>query len=484
MTPNRSEEKSIALSNLTNYIAQEAYRASIIQVHIDEYNRIHLLFSEVKQRIKTELEQKLDAEEVEELTWLVIDHIVCGLPLEELLSDITHYLSKSDFDEEITSYFNSITQSCIEAASDLYKKHTNWNTNIHHRYPPSALAKPLVLLSTLEYITKKHYEASIQHDEEGNSIYCYINPPFSISPTVAKPVCYRFREHHSQEQAIPDNSLYKRININPDETKKLRFSNEQLEAFFALDFINTGIDSVSTINQLQLTIDLSNPISKRELEHMLFNLHNRIWHIQRSNSESSMLLAENLDQLEEAHNIPDLGEFNLSKHLDLTKSEVDGIKTLADAKNAVLGLIVWHKHFTTQKFNESQSLPVISYGRPEQNLDDSFDHVIDQIKQSKGGDNIRGYELSTLKKGYETISKAIQAQLIEQRAGRYQDRKLSPQRKEALLQSPDFNSDNLHPNDIEAVNTRIEKLNANQFDGLLKQHSDGSIWIIPKKRTT
>ena len=386
-----------------------------------------------------------------------------------------------DQDQEEGSWFNEVSKSCINITSKICESHIDWNTNIHHLYPPSTLTWPLVLEHALIYITEKHYETAVQTDKEGSKVYSYTNLPFSISPTVAKPLCYRFKEYHSQKQAIPDNSLYKRI--NQDEREKLHVTTvEQFSALCALEFINVGKESVSTIDQLQLTIDLSNPISKRELERMLFDLHNRIRHIQWSNSSDSMLLAENLDQLEEAHNIPDLGKFNLTKHLDLTKSEIDGISTLADAKNAVLGLMGWHQHFTTQKFNESQSLPVISYGRPKQNLDDSFEHVIDKIKQSKGNDNIRGYELSTLKKGYETISKAIQVQLIEQRAGRYQDRKLSPQRKEALLQSPDFNSDNLHPNDIEAVNTRIEKLNANQFDGLLKQHSDGSIWVVPRKR--
>jgi hypothetical protein len=484
MTPNRSEEKSAALSNLTNYIAQEAYRASIIQEHTDEYNRIHHLLNEVEQALSTSLKKELTAGDIQELAELIVDHIVLELPRDQLLAGVSQYLAMLDQDGEEGSWFNSVSKFCIDITSKISESYGDWNTNIHHRYPPATLTWPLVLEHALIYITEKHYETSVQTDEKGSKVYSYTNLPFSLSQAEAKPVCYRFREHHSQQQTIPDNSLYKRI--NQDEREKIHITTgEQLSALCALEFINAGIDSVSTINQLQLTIDLSNPISKRELERMLFDLHNRIWQIQWSNSSNSMLLAEDLNQLEKAHNIPDLGRLNLIKHLDFTKAEIEGINSLTDTKNSILGLMVWHHHFTAQKFSKLEILPVISYRRPKQNLDESFDQIINKIKQSQRdgtAQHIRGFELSTLKKGYETISKAIQVQLIEQRAGRYQDRKLSPQRKEALLQSPDFNSDNLHPNDIEAVNTRIEKLNANQFDGLLKQHSDGSIWVVPRKR--
>jgi len=255
---------------------------------------------------------------------------------------------------------------------------------------------------------------------------------------------------------------------------------EEYEALVGLSFLQDDDGHVPLTEHLQLNIDISEDLSRCEVERLIQTLHTQIRFIQSNNSNARMLLAEDMTELTRAYETPDLGKFDWVAYRDLNKADVADIASIADAKKAILGLAAWHRHFVRQDTCDSSGEPKWVYsGRKKSqvemsSLDSALGEVSDSFRKIYG----RGYGISTVQKGYDIASKAIHKQLVEQRRGRYQNRKMSTQRKAALEEMPAFPLSRLHANDVDVVVNRVENLKMQGFDAVLKQHSDGSLWVV------
>ena len=162
--------------------------------------------------------------------------------------------------------------------------------------------------------------------------------------------------------------------------------------------------------------------------------------------------------------------------MDLTKYPIEGVSSFTDVKNALLGLMAWHEHFI--KTGDDHTF---IYEKANCSQDVSFETVAELFTDENTGEVKKGYSVNTIKNGYSVISVAIQQELAKQRYGRYQERKISAERKKALENAPIIPFSELHENDKRIVTARLNSLASRGYEGLSKQHEDGSIWVVHVK---
>jgi hypothetical protein len=473
------EYESMMFVELVNFIGHEAYRAAVVTQYPDEYNRILNLNNEVISVLKA-----LHCDEMHhvqgDLIYVIVNSIVLENPFEELEEEISSVVNQTypdeiiDEDIDLKAQLQEETKQILQVAKTLHDSHASWCTNIYHRCMPAGLISELNLKEVIAYVDSKAYIRKEEMSDEGMHVTMTSPPLDSIRMFGDKPK-YRIQSQKTDLVPIPETSLFDRYirSVTPPK-EKLNFSKTQYQALRSLAWIDKKVTHVDFTQSLNVNIDLSSPMSKRELELLMSALHQQIKHHQKSNITAALLLAENLKEVDKANPNIDLGEFDLANHMDLTKYQIQGVSSFTDVKRALLGLMAWHEHFI--KTGDDDSLV---YEKANRHQDDSFAEVTEQFIDENTDKVKKGYRLSTIKKGYSVISVAIQRELINQRFGRYQERKISAERRKALENAPVTPASELHNNDKQVVNTRLNSLASRGYEGLIKRHEDGSIWVVP-----
>ncbi|RZM84939.1 hypothetical protein C3B51_02090 [Pseudoalteromonas rubra] len=477
------EHERMVFAELVNFIGLEVYRAAVLTQYPDEYNRILSLNNEVVLALKAlhcdEVHNNLD-----DLTWIIVNSIVLGQPLEELEEQINYVANQIypdeilDEDIDLKAHLQEETKQVLQVAKMLHDSHASWCTDICHRCMPAGLISELNLKEVIAYVDSKAYILREEKVDEGTSNIDITPPPFrSISMFGDKPK-YCIHSQKTDLVPIPEASLFNRyMRAVSSPKEKLKCSNTQYQALCLIAQIDKKVTHVEFTQSLNVKIDLSSPMSKRELELLMSALHHKIERHQTKNRTSALLLAENLEEVDQANRNIDLGTFDLANYMDLTKYQILGVSSFTDVKRALLGLMAWHEHFI--KTGDDHSL---IYEKANHHQYDSFEAVTEQFIDENTGEVKKGYGLNTIKKGYNVISVAIQRELINQRYGRYQERKLSSERKKALENSPVIPASDLHDNDKQMVNDRLGRLASRGYEGEIKQHEDGSIWVVPLRK--
>lgn len=478
------EHESMAFVELVNFIGHEAYRAAVLTQYPDEYNRIISLNNEVMIELKA-LHWGEMYSYLHDLSSFFVNSIVLEYPFEELEKKI-HSVVNQICPEEILYEEPALktpvqekTKKIIQVAEKLHYLHKSWCTDIDHRCMPAGLISKVKLEDVINYVESEEYliETKVINDNEKH--LTVVRPPFDLVKMFGDAPKYRFQSQKSDMIPIPENSFFNRY-IRDDTSPEdiLTLNNEtQIQAMVRMSFINKEITEVEFTKSLNVKIDLSSPMRKHEMELLMNSLHHKITHHQKMNTLALLLQAENLEQLEKANQDTDLGHFDLAKHMDLTKYQIKGVSSFTDIKNALLGLMAWNEHFI--KIGTDHSL---IYEKADRHQDDSFAAVTDKFTDANNGQVRKGYGLSTIKKGYSVVSVAIQRELINQREGRYQKRKASKEREKSLINAPTISLHELHQNDEKAVTDRLNKLASQGYNGLIKRHEDGSLWIVHCKK--
>lgn len=476
------EHESMHFVELVNFIGYEVYRAAVLTQYPDEYNRILSLNNEVTSSLKA-LRYDYNDHIQDELIYVIVNSIVLENPLEELEEKINgivnqYYLEEIlDEDIELKAQLQEKNKQALQVAKTLHHSYANWSTNINHQCMPAGLISEFDLREVISYVDSKAYIRREEITDEGTHIIIN-SPPFDLIRMFGDKPKYRIQSQETDPVPIPETSLFNRYirSLSPPK-EKLNCSESQIQALCHLEWINKEITHVNFTQSLNVKIDLSSPMNKRELELLMSNLHVEIKHHQRSNLTAALLLAEDLKDVDKANSNIDLGEFDLANYMNLTKYQIQGVSSFTDVKRALLGLMAWHEHFIKVD-NEHNFI----YEKSNRHQDDSLTVVAEYFIDENTKKVKKGYGLNTIKKGYSVISVAIQQELINQRFGRYQDRKISAERKKALENVPNFPYSELHYNDKQVVSARLKSLSSRGYEGLLKQHEDGSIWVVPLKR--
>ena len=476
------ENESMAFVELVNFIGHEAYRAAVVTQYPDEYNRILSLNNEVISALKT-----LHCDEMHyalgDLIYVIVNSIVLGHSFEELKEKINSIANRTypdeilDGDIALKSLLQEKTKLILQVAKMLHDLHESWCTNIYHRCMPAELISEANLKEVIAYVDSKAYIRREEMTDESTIHVTLSSPPFEEIMMFGDVPKYRVQSQKTDLVPIPETSLFNRYIRSPSSSReKLNCSETQYKAMLHLNWLDKKITHVDFTQSLNVKIDLSSPMNKRELELLMNTLHQKIKEHQTSNITSALLLDESLEEVDKVSPNIDLGKFDLANYMDLTKYQIQGVSSFTDVKRALLGLMAWHEHFI--KIGDDNSLV---YEKANRHQDDSFEAVAKQFIDENTGNVKKGYGLNTIKKGYSVISVAIQRELINQRTGRYQERKLSAERKKALENVNVIPASELHNNDKKVVNTRLKSLSSRGYKGLIKRHEDGSIWVIPLK---
>lgn len=478
------ENENIIFVELVNFIGHEAYRAAVLTQYPDEYNRIVSLKNEIMKELKALHWDEMHSY-IHDLTSSFINSIVLEHPFEELKGNINNIVNQicpdEILDEEpaLKIQIQKETNKIIKSAKELYHSHANWCTDIHHRCMPAGLISKVKLEDVINYVESKEYlikRVMIGNSEQHLTV---VSPPFDSITMFGDAPKHRFQSQKTDMIPIPNNSFFNRYirdNISHEGVPTL--DNEtQIQAVMCLEFMNKEVTQVEFTKSLNVKIDLSSPMSKREVELLMSDIHHKITHQQRVNMYGKLLLSEDLDQLEEAYQDTDLGQFDLANHMSLTKYQIKGILSFTDIKNALLGLMAWNEHFIKKK-----SDCTILYEKSNHHQDDSFATVENKFTIENTNEIKNGYRLSTIKKGYSVVSIAIQQELVNQREGRYQKRKASKERAKSLIDAPTIPFSELHKNDEKAVADRLDELMSRGYKGVIKRHKDGSIWVVQHKK--
>ncbi|EHI9240819.1 hypothetical protein J9100_002059 [Vibrio vulnificus] len=477
------EREGIIFVELVNFIGHEVYRAALLTQYPDEYNRILGLNNEVISELKATNCNEMQYE-IDELTYVIVNAIVLEYPYEKLREKINSIANRVypdeflDEDDILKEKLEVEIKRILQVAKRLYSSHTNWCTNIHHRCMPAGLMPVGDFEDVIAYIDSKGYIARKEMTADGELCETLTSPPVGSIMMFGDEPKYRIHSKKTDLVPIPETSLFDRY-IRPDTPpkEKLKCNETQYKAMAHLSFIDNRITHVDFTHSLSVKIDLSSPMSKRELELFMSDIHQKITDHQNMNMNSAMLLAEDLEQLENVYKREDLGQFDLANHMSLTKYPIQGVSSFTDVKNALLGLMAWHEHFTKTGGDHT-----LIYEKASRHQDESFVAVSERFTNEDSGGVKKGFGLNTIKKGYSVISVAIQHELAKQRYGRYQERKMSTERKKALENAPTVSFSELHDNDKGAVNARLKSLKSRGYEGLIKQHADGSIWIVYFKK--
>lgn len=473
----RKEDESFRFTELVNFLGHAAYRAAVITQYPDEYNRIVQLECKVRDSLET-LSLKLSIDVQKSLIKELVNAIVLEYSIEKIRDMITDIIYSDYHDDELKdinfkSQLDGTTDATLKLAKNLHHCHSNWQTNIYHRCTPSGLICNTNLLDVVNYVETKEFIPK-KEMVDGILQINIISPPFTLIPLYRNSPKHFFRSKQSDLIPIPETSLFNRY-FKEDPLCKITLSNEtQLSALYHLDFLNKDTNYAKFTESLYIKVDLRSPIDKQDMELLMNELHKNILHHQSLNMNSALLLSENIEQLEETYSsYLELDRFNLGNYMHLTKYPLKGINSFSDIKRALLGLMAWYEHFTT--FGENNS---IKYNKSKSGQYDSFAKVSENFHDNNM--NIkRGFGINSITKGYSLINVAIQQELILQRRGRFQARKISVQRMQALRDAPIYPFSKLHENDISIVNARLERICQRGNTGVIKQHQDGSIWVIP-----
>lgn len=475
--------ESMMFVSLVNFIGHEVYRAAVLTQYPDEYNRILSLNNEVKSALKS-LHCNVLHDDLDGLIYPIVNSIVLGHPFEELEEKINSVANLAypdeilDKDIDIKTLLREEAIQVLQVAKMLHDSHASWRTDIYHRCMPAELITELNLKDVIGYVDSKAYLSREEMTEDGMISTYLTSPPFDSVMMFGDKAKYSIQSQKTDLVPIPITSLFDRyIRSASPPKEKLKCTESQYQALIPLNFIDKEVTHVEFTQSLNLKVDLSSPMSKRELELLMSELHHKIVNHQTLNRKSALLLAENLEEVDNAGLNIDLGEFDLANHMNLTKYQIQGVSSFTDVKRALLGLMAWHKHFI-----KAGSDHRLIYEKANRHQDDSFEAVTKQFIDANTDKVKKGYGLNTIKKGYSVISVAIQRELIKQRDGRYQERKISAERKKALENASVIPASYLHSNDKQVVKARLNRLASRGYEGELKQHEDGSIWVVPLKK--
>lgn len=473
----RKQQESFSLVELVNFLGHAAYRAAVITQYPDEYNRIVRLEDEVTHELETLSLSLIDFVQ-QGLTSIFVDAIVYEFSLEEIQDQIAdvifrHYPDDMLEDTDFKSELDNEVRAVLNITKKIHHRNLNWRTDIYHRCRPSELICDANFLDVVHYVDTKSYRYEEELVEDVLQISTSA-PPFRLITMYRNRPKYVIQSKQTDQLPIPEASLFNRY-VKAEQPKDVLKCNEtQFKAMCHLRFFDNETTHVEFINSLNIQVDLSSPMSKQEIELLMSDLYNRILHYQNSNRNAALLLSEELGQLEKAYrDSSDIGNFDLCNHMQLTKYPLKGVDSFADVKRALLGLMAWFEHFT--KSGEGNS---IKYEKSTDGQARSFEKVVEQFKAHNQWVK-RGFGINSITKGYSIISVAIQQELTLQRRGRYQARKISIQRMRALRVAPTYPLSELHENDLPILQARLENLSQRGVTGIIKQHQDGSIWVIP-----
>lgn len=411
MLISQETQKEHALSEITNFIAQEIYRIAVMEHYPDDYYSIQNLSNNVWDKFQSLRDQGID-NLIDNLTSEIINHIVFqrdednfDINIKEMIDDEGECLLAlvGSPDTEIVANYdylkheNELKKNVFQIAKELFLEHRNFSCNIPHKYPPH------ILSCTFDYkLALEHYHGLFFLPmEKGNTITFTSAPYFSLRPYSTKNIS-RFKVIIEKVE-ISNQALSKKLQTVIEEVDCTE--PDLLESYVSLDFAKrlNPYNSINYAKKLRCELDTSNPLSEKEIDKFFSQLRAEIVSIQYKNKQCKLLMAESKEELISAYRIPELKSNDWVQIEKLHKVEMPNLETPSHAKNYLLGLILAHRDYINKKNRKLNGK-----GGDGLNLSDRADFLSQELAKNHGE---KGFTASMINKGYKLVRKAINSHI-------------------------------------------------------------------------
>lgn len=481
----KQDEECDALSEVTNFIAQEIYKLAAIKQFPEECSRICSLSQLISHRLAHLFEQGFDSE-LEALKNELLNLIVFGATrndfeaavgdilredIEELLTSckrkqvLVSEVKNASFDYE--AHEREIKVAAFDVAREVFSKNRGFKSQIPHKYPPCVFGYRYDYLVALEYLYGLSYHSQL--NERTNTI-TVIRPPYESFRPYAKKIFDQCKCIEKQFP-VPDTALSKQTGpIQCD-------SEDALEAWMAMSIPiqDQPFDIVSKNTELRFKLDLTEPLTNDELDRVLARLRSQISVAQYHNSVANMLLAESEAELIKAHKTPRLETVNFLEMKRLHKASLPDLNSVQQAKAYLCGLIFISEHFL--RTTQSENTVTFTWGKNEDGLSTLARYGSISVNLSKiHGEE--GFSAGSIESGYKLVKKVFSQHLREFQFGRVQfNTRLNSQQKAKLKSIEPVRLERLHPDDLSRVQELIAKHKEKGRLASVKPQSNGSYVI-------
>lgn len=398
-------EKERALSEVTNFIAQEIYKLAVMEYYPERYSEIKDLSNKIWDKFRSLRDQGID-DLIDNLSSEIIDHTVLQVDehnfdiiIKEMIDDegkCVLALIGSPDTEIVANYDyleheSELKKNAFKVAKEIFLEYRGFNCNIRHKYPPHILSFNFDYEEALEY----YYGLNFLSKKQGNTITTISPPYFSIKPYSTKSIS-RIKVI-TEKIEISNQALSKNLPTNIElGTNEI----DLLKCYISLNIAKqlNPSNSIEYSHKLRCELDTSNPLSEKEIDKFFSFLRSEIASIQRKNKQCKLLMAENQKDLIDAHKILEIKSDNWEKIEKLHKAELPNLETASHAKNYLLGLILANEHY-----NKKNSKLLNGKG-DGLNISDRADFVSQKLAKSHGE---KGFTSCMIKKGYKSIRTAI-----------------------------------------------------------------------------
>lgn len=338
------ESERFVITELVNFIAQEAYRFAILKSLPDDYSQIRKLYSNIRKELSEFISHPNDIEK-NDLIFEVVNLIVYQADQTEFQEAV---LSIIDEQFEHVFYIVPSKKEILNIAAKLYDKNKGFNCRIPHKFPPHILGIDFNYDEVLEYIYGLAYKPHIQErvsislfedDEQLGTCISYTPQPF-FSARQFEDYSLMKVTKHSNSIPIPQSALSK----NREVQRKIINRPNVIESWAAFSFLPDA-DYADFCSEITLNIDMTKAISPLELEKLITKLKLEVITIQRENSRAKMLLAENEKELVEGFKMGRLDFPDFTTLEETFKTPIPELDTLAKAKNWLSGMILIKEHY-------------------------------------------------------------------------------------------------------------------------------------------
>ncbi|AVF38243.1 hypothetical protein [Rahnella sikkimica] len=378
-----------AFSDITNFIAQEIYVLAVRKSFPLEFNLIMQLTNNIKEEFNFVKDDFNETTTYEYIVETLINSIVTEGDNDSLLEKVNYHLDNiyPYYEDEHLNHITNLRNRIIESLGKIIKKNSGFQININHLYPPYVLCLNNDYLSALVYYYGKEYIPTEIKTKEGRKI-SFTNAPYELRKRYSYSNCRTRLIQH--EVNTPKGTLKKTL-INNGLTMDFTGDQEYLiQEIFLLDFLPDS-ETVSFTDELRVSINTSIPLDDLEVDKILAIIRCEISSLQRDNKHGKYLLAESLNDLEKASNIPDIKNHDMINLKELHKSHVPELTTFYQAKNYLCGLVILYRNLFIHKYDGTS-------------LEDLFSDFSEELTEVIKIDNSK-FTPVTISRGYNKIKK-------------------------------------------------------------------------------
>ncbi|MDA0143094.1 hypothetical protein OCT63_02440 [Vibrio sp. RW] len=483
----RERQECNALSEMTNFIAQEIYKLALLKQYPDQYSLIYNLSKHIWEQFSPLLDQGFDSM-LESLSCDLVDLIVYGASKADFEERVSRVLQEpdvlqlgleaktySDGEEKLEGndepfdyerHERELKQAAFQLAKGIFKKNRGFKTSIPHKYPPSVIGYTFDYYDALSYYYGLFFIS--QSNKDGTEHTFYLAPYKSMRP-------YDERLIHeskgiTREFTVPDTALSR---------SKLQYASckEALPAYYSVSYFiqEPPLEAVSKTSEMRFRIDLSTPISDVELEKALADLRAQISIAQNHNRIADMLLAENEADLVKAHNTPKLEPIDCTEFMRLHKVQLPELNSHHHAKAYLCGLIVLFEHYV--RITTTGDSVTFSWGKNSDGLSREvrFGDVSEKLSKAHGS---KGFSASTIEDGYKLVKTVFNHHIQDFRFGRVQfDARLNTKQRDKLREVMPVRLERLHKDDVDKAKSLITQHRKQGREAEVKPHPNGSYVI-------